>query len=225
MPQLLREPPDGMIFGCSGHYPLEERPALLTQVMRIITGWATLEGFVYRTFAAMLGTNAPLAAAIFRNLASTAVKNVAVRAVAQESLSKEHMALFTALLKLFGEAGKERAAVAHGIWGMSKSIPDGILLMRSQDILENHLELEAYREELIKPQPSPNGRTLPLGQIYVYKEKDLRDIVSKIEDLSGYFLLFHMMLIAPPLAAEYYTELCDVAEIRSIMARENPKAA
>jgi len=166
MPQPLSSfgDPGLVIIGNVGHDPFKERPDLALLVVNAIASWSNVESFHLNFFMKLLGGPGEKAADIYLALEARSARSAAIHAAAQ-SLPKSHKNLLRAVLAISSSRRKIRDKMAHGIWGISSNISDALLLASPSDlIIHGH----------------------DLSKIFVYRKRELQQIITDNERLVGY---------------------------------------
>ena len=167
------------LYICNSHsYPVEHRPAFVPLAMRIISAWSTLDSYVARIVATMVGGSSDVAIAMYNSLGSTATQQTVLKAAAAESLPVPQGLMLAALLLRHNEVAKCRNRVAHHLWGISVVAPAGVILLDPKNLDKTLGDLTNVRWE----------------QIPVFDENDFIGWIADIEELSGWFHEFYFMI-------------------------------
>ena len=208
MPQPLSSvrPDAGIFLGNNFDNPSDQRPGLALLAMKVIAEWSILESFMQSLFVTMLGANPRPAATIYASLKGA--QKDAFRALADTILvSQDERDVFEAILKLRDTVGKLRDRIAHGVWGHSNNIPDGVLLCDSEDWMEHQVALREYTEALETHllsaprvgasdlESRPEIPKLPLDQIFVWYERDFVNASAQIQQVMEYVVRFRFVLM------------------------------
>lgn len=155
---------------------LEQRPEAALGIAKCIAYWTYVESANARLLARLIGANTETAVAVYLSFKNTVTKNEAMQAAAELQLSTDDMLLFRALMAYKNSVEKERNALAHGIFGVSNSIKDGVI-WANPTTQTNHqamVEVRGVTEEI----------TAKLYQsCFVYLVGDLETLALEIEDL------------------------------------------
>ena len=193
MPQpLSRVRADANIsIGNNWDNPSDHRPELALLAMKVIAEWSILESFMQGLFVAMLGANPGPAAAIYAALTATATQKAAFKALAKSALSSDdERDVFDAILMAFDTVAKIRNDIAHGVWGHSAQIPDGVLLCDADVLMEYHVALrEALGGETHSAMP-----TFPRDKMFVWKSQDFISASAQIQQVMNYVSQFQLAL-------------------------------
>ena len=105
---------------------VEQRLEHVAIIGRITTFWPDVVQQLGLLLGVMLGVNSEAAVALFATLRNARARREGLEAVAELNLDPEYHELFEAILTIVGAAEKERDHLAHGCYGMSEDIQDGI---------------------------------------------------------------------------------------------------
>jgi hypothetical protein len=161
------------IFGVGA---IEHRPVAAQIVARCITYWTVVEASSADLLAVMLKANTEPAIALYLSLQNARAKTDALQAIATTTLEAEDLKLALALLAHKTAVEKRRNDLAHGVFGFSNTIPDGLLWITTTDYshynarrmgIEMTDELTGWLED----------------HIYVYEIGALETVARKIETL------------------------------------------
>lgn len=196
MPQPLStfKNPGVISIGNVGDHPLEQRPELALLVAEVIASWSNVESFHLSLFMKLLGGPGDKAADIYLALEARSAKSAAIKAAAK-SLPEPHKNLLLAILAISSSRQKDRDKIAHGIWGYCTGIPNALLLASPKDMLASNSDL---------------------SKIFVYREKELEQIIEANERLAGYGQRLGFIITGHVANqdGELYDRLCAVPEIR-----------
>lgn len=161
-------------YGNVGDRPFEERPRLGILAMAAIASWSNVETFMLHAFVELLGGQQSLAADVYVALDGKAAKNAAIEAAAKRALadSPELQQVFWTLLSIVKSAQKERDKLAHWQWGTVSDLPDALILV---DPRKDYLE---------------SSESDP----FVYRERDLTDLITRNNEICGLLLQFRAVL-------------------------------
>ena len=145
--------------------PLEARPEIGLLAMEVISSFSTVELFMLKTYMALAGGPKTVAARMYAALETKSAKTQALRAVA-EVLPEDSKSTLQALLSWVKSNQSIRDKIAHGIWGYSPQIEDGLLLCNSRSL-------------------ALNPENIDLEQIFVYKVIDFVNATKSNVDLAA----------------------------------------
>lgn len=145
----------------------------------------------------ILGSRPRPAVAMFHALSSTTAKHAALRAAAREVLLDQNLELFEALFSLISSAAKDRNKIVHGIWGHADSLPDAVLICDVEKLTSSELALKEYLSSLQGMSANYPSQHLLHG-IHVWREKDFKNVIRKIEQAANLLQVFHYMLLPRP---------------------------
>jgi hypothetical protein len=220
-----------------------QRPELEHLIGQCLIAWPHVEAEMTTLLGQLLGVDSEPALAVFQSLRRSTAKSDALSQAAKKALKEPADALlFNAILNVHKSVEAERNALAHGHFGYSKNLPDGILWMNTADYLASRVRTGVrgetrYYEKDIKAL---------LASMSAYRADDLKKILAEINDMAhiwvemiGYLrlatpdvkLMENLRLPPDTQKAErdrVYRQLCDRPRVRrelDRLRRENsPKA-
>ena len=196
MPQPISyvRPNANIFLGNNTDNPSDHRRELALLAMKVIAEWSILESFIEGLFVAMLGANPSPAAAIYAVLISPRAQREALGTLADIALSsQDEKDVFEAILRLRDAAIQPRNDIAHYVWGHSPEIPDGVLLCKSEVLMQFNVALKEYRDALGIP-PWPPMPELPRDKVFVWYARDFTNASAQIQGLIGYITKFRTLL-------------------------------
>jgi hypothetical protein len=203
MPQPLSRvmPTASVYMNNIGDFPLQRHPEMALLIAEVISTWATVEAFMLDMFVDMMGGDSNNAAIVFLALEAQSAKSAAIQAIARKVLSPDNQKLLSAILAPVKSGQKERDKVAHGVWGDSPQINDGVLLS--------------------DPRDKYNGQSRYLN-IFVYKFEDFDAIRRKNQRLSSFGMSFHYIITGhiTNKDGDIFHRLCSEPEIREKLDRQ-----
>lgn len=176
---------------------LLQEPGLAKLVAAAI-GWSSnIEYGLGSTLVAMLGAHVKPGFALYSAIISNSAQRKAVNAVAEAILSPEDFATFKIVDRLAKAASLQRHELAHGLWGTSPQVPSALLLADPQyvqGVFAQHAHFWSLPSHK-KPDPSvwPEAGFDPT-KIFVYREKDLLNIVRDFEQTASIVALFRSLV-------------------------------
>lgn len=111
---------------------LDEMPEMARLVCRIFATWATIEQQLNFLFYLVLGTDSAPAIAIYAELRTQALQNVALEASAKAALTAEDFEIFKAAISVANSVQTPRNHLAHWTWGKCRERPDLLVLFDPQ---------------------------------------------------------------------------------------------
>jgi hypothetical protein len=118
------------IFGVGA---IEHRPVAAQIVARCITHWTIVEASSADLLAVMLKANTEPAIALYLTLQNARAKSDALEAISATTLKAQDLKLVRALLTHKTSVEKRRNDLAHGVFGVSNTIPDGLMWITTTD--------------------------------------------------------------------------------------------
>ena len=174
----------------------------------ICKNWTYVETANARLLATLMGANTETAVAVYLSFKNTVTKNDAMQAAAEIRLSADDMLLFRALMAYKNSVEKERNALAHGSFGVSNNIPDGIVW--------SHPTTQAYHQAMVEVRGVTRDLTSKLyASCFVYLVGDLETLALEIEDLEAQISSFvgYLGSADPTFQAARYPQLCAVPRV------------
>lgn len=156
---------------------VKQQPELAALAAGVIAHAAHIENLFGAILTTMLGANAAPAAAMFRALTSMNAQADVLAAAAEVVLDPVDQDLLGVLTALCEKAAKHRHRLAHWAWAGCFELPDAIILIDPEGLLEYELNTNSFM--------SPNeGRGLgddfdPKWAL-VYRKKDLEEAVAAL---------------------------------------------
>ncbi len=129
-----------------------------------------------------------------------------MEAIAKTVLSDDEKLSFDALLAICAAIGKQRKDLAHGVFGISTEIPDGVLWTEI-GTHANYIVRDIDRFIKTGGWMSEEDNNLRKS-IFIYKTSDLNQLRSEIDQLHQFLFTFHKYLVDPVASAAEYRQLC-----------------
>ena len=176
--------------------------------VEITTFWPDVPHQLGLLLGILLGVNSEAAVALFATLRNSRARRDGLKAVAELNLTPEHKELFEAILTVVGAAEKERDRLAHGCYGMSESIEDGILWIETKHLGPWNVSM------LLNELRFTGSEYAELAEkIWVYRKADLEAIYDQVKD--AWHLLFKFLSLIrwkpgdpAPTSDARYRQLC-----------------
>lgn len=199
---------------------LEDRPKAAALVARCIALWTEVEVQKAQLLAMLLQANTEPAVALFLAIHNSRIQNAVLDAVATVVLTDEDYKLYSALMQYSASVEKERNALAHGNFGGSDKIKDGIAWINPLDYVRHgaEIKLTGVTEE---------SMAALRDKVYVYELADLEKIAQDTEHLHTHLGFFtgYMFALHEDTAdkdtwrAQRYQELCSEPRIAQELER------
>jgi hypothetical protein len=122
---------------------------------------------------ALMGANSEAAVAVFSTLQNARARRDALNAVAEFKLNERQQELFSAILTIVGSAEKERNHLAHGCYGTSPAIQDGILWVESKRFGTWNIATVLKETQVTADEYQDLAKS-----IFVYRKADLGPVFS-----------------------------------------------
>lgn len=200
-------------LGKVGKYPFDKHPELTQRCMEAIASWSQVEACALQLFVTLLGQPSATAAMIYLELDGKGPKSVALNVVADRTLPSDFQEVFKVIRKLIASQQKRRDKLAHGVWGYSPDVSDGLLLINPKE-----LPLQYHPREM---GDFFNNIRFHADRIFVYREQDFLGFVRDNEDLADTMLAFRRAFIwrGTPQADERFARLCAMLGIQGVAHR------
>lgn len=140
--------------------------------MRVIAQLAHLDGDWGTIFSQLLRTDIAVGTAVYQAFNGLEARRIALFAAAEKALPEWQMIALRAAWNQTSAARSQRDKFAHHIWGTAKEIPDALLLLNPNVVVERNVSFRQRAEHL------PDGRGVIAPQdfdrskIYVYRKVD-----------------------------------------------------
>ncbi len=207
----------------SNDSPSAHRPQLALLAMSVLAEWSILESWVNGLFVVLSGTNAKTATAIYSSLSGSAAKRVAFDAVAKEYLKPKEIEVYTVLTAMIGRVRNQRNKLAHGVWGHSPQIPDGVLICDALEMMKFTIAVYEYDHAPAGKKVMPD---LPKDKIFVYYDTYFKNLSASINRIMGYVMEFRFAILRPKKflgTAEALDQLVQSPEIHQALTRLREK--
>lgn len=199
---------------------LEDRPQAAAIIARCIALWSDVESELARLLATLLQANTEPVVAVFLSIQNSRAQSDALNAAAEVVLNEEDYELFGAIMSVARAVERERNNLAHGRYGGSDQIKDGIIWISPKDLTQHSMNVtlggltENATNELRK-------------KCFVYELGDLEAIAANIETIHNHISFFIGYLVSrqtnPPATdqwrAERYVQLSSEPRIRQELSR------
>lgn len=202
-----------------------ERPEHTALIGSCMTVWPAVAHQMGLILGVLLGADNEAAVAVFATLQNARARRDALNAVAQIKLNERQQELFNAIISVVTSTEKERDSLAHGCFGVSEAIPDGILWIESK-----HFGPWNVETILKKTQITAADHQKLAKNIYVYRKSDLDEIYNQLCDaflVTSQFLDYirHMPAPMSPEDDARYRQLCNLSRVATALrqTREGKK--
>jgi hypothetical protein len=209
---------------------LDNRPALCLVLMQILVEWSMLEQRLAESLAHTLSTQPDMGVEIYLSLEHNAAQLKVIRDTAAMVLDDADLALFDAILVLVRRGGKERNTVAHGIWGSTDKIPNGLVLLQRKEMTRLAGPLSAYMQKtlakseqvelLIARLIKENSYIDLINESLVYSVDDFAQTRKSIKNTADFLYRFWQMKGSfGPERETLRRTLCDEPAIQEVLCR------
>jgi hypothetical protein len=157
---------------------------------------------------------------VFATFRNARQRRDAILAAAEHALDAQKFELLEAILVVVGSAEKERDHLAHGCYGVSTAIADGILWIESRHV-------GPWNVSMIFKAPNFTGTEHAelTKQIFVYRKADLEAVYGEIHLAWQAAFDFNAFIRAPPnpnpdgTGDVLYRQLCSSPRIATALAQ------
>lgn len=206
MPQPLRSWPKSGIEFSRG--VVAKRPDLAIAIARIVAEWSKVEVALGNLLGIMLGTEAPIGAAMYLALTGSGAQYSALSAVADARLPTADLKRkFGVLIGDIRKKSKARNEVVHCMWLVCDEFPDALIHCPQ----ENHVEDQAIaiRERIVSGSLH-EARIEYIRAMKLYTAPDFADIEQRVCECNAAIYSFIVEFIdalppghIPPLAPKF----------------------
>lgn len=126
---------------------LSGKPDFAILVCQIFAIWATIEQELNFLFFVVLGADAAPAIAIYSELRTQQLQNVALQAAAKAALSQSDYEIFKAAISVASRVSTPRNHLAHWAWGGCHQLPDVLALCDPQMIKNRDFRVAKHLKE------------------------------------------------------------------------------
>lgn len=176
-------------------------PDLMLLVMSVIETWARIDAHITTLLTTFLKADFLPVAAMMQALTGGEGKKAAIRAAATESLSKENLDLFNAVMKVITPSRNRRNEFAHHFWAISPQVPDALVLIDPKHIVRDDAIRRDYAVKSTDitdmEQWEAGYKALPLSDTshaFVYRKTDLAHEREQAKACHGYVILLGVAL-------------------------------
>lgn len=166
-------------------------PDFAEKVMRVIALWSHNDGNLAAILAVMLKTDIQTGVAMYHALTSAEARKAALFAAADIAMLEWEAILLRAVIRACRASRNQRNDFAHGIWGVSPDVPDAIMLLDAEVVMEHNVSVRqpvmVDGQRVIRPKGIDNKR------VWVYRQKDFDaahdDAQTAYQRLLNYYTL------------------------------------
>ena len=201
MPQpLSRVRPNADVTASIG--ALTNSPQFAMKVMTVIGYWAHIDGDLATIFSAFLKTEIPVGVAMYRALNGGATRRAVFLSAAEAALPRWKFLLTQAVIIANAGARAQRNDFAHHVWGRSDDLPDAMLLMPAEVVVDSNLSHRIVHEVDGANVIIPKG--YDASAIMVYRDGDFdRAIEQTVAAQMRVIHLYQTVLAAPELGRRW----------------------
>lgn len=174
-----------------------ERPRMAALVAEVIGRWAHIEQEMGILMSRMFHTSATAAIEIYLAIRSQRTQKDVIDKAAEATLAAKQYALFAAVRILARSCEKDRHHFAHHLFGYLRRDRDAMLLVDP---------VQMTRSNVTAWQKSEPGQ-LAGSAIIVYRERDLIDIIDRMDRVGRHIRQLHKILDPNNLEADKQYEM------------------
>ena len=198
-------------------------PSLGLPFAKVITTCGYLEHELADMFAAMLGSHAPVAMAMYAQLSRTASQRDALNGAAADVLSPRNLELFTAVMSIVRAAFKERNDVAHSLWAVdSDDLPDAMLRLDTGEVLGTAIRVyQMGLEAKSVPEPKRKNFAYDPSKIFIYRAQEFEDV--RLHLLRAVILVQQLRGVVDPRSSQdddKYHQLLAEPDVQEVVRRQ-----
>jgi hypothetical protein len=167
----------------------------------------------------LLGAKNEGAIAVFSTLQNARARRDALNAAAEFKLNERQQELFEAILVAVGAAEKERNNLAHGCYGTSAAIPDGILWLESKRFGPWNM-----KAMIGDPKITQDDYKELAQYIFVYRQSDIIEVYDRLRDAFTitWEFLDYIRIFPRPMSPEddaKYHQLCKIPRVATALVQ------
>ena len=203
-----------------GPQHVEARPEHVAIIGRCMTFWPDVLHTMGLLLGILLGARSEGAVAMFSTFRNARQRREALIAAAETVLDDQALEVCNAVLTIVGSAEKERDHLAHGCYGASTAIEDGILWIESKHVGPWNVAM------LLKDPDRTGTEHAELAQrIFVYRKADLEEVYREIQD--AWEATFKLLSFVGSKISnapnetrdELYRQLCILPRVATVLSR------
>jgi hypothetical protein len=168
-------------------------PNLATDIAEIVALWSRVDTALGAILAYMLKAGVRASTAMYGAILSSQAQMDALEAAAKATLNKRDFELFGAVMVVIKRAGAKRHKIAHWIWAYSDQIPDALVLIDPDALLEYHTKSSEMMMAARAGDFSVTSTKVDLSHAFVYRSNDFADIIAELkEEIANEFTVVTM---------------------------------
>jgi hypothetical protein len=183
--EIRRIPADQLKFRVLydfGHASWNARPEHVSKIAQCMMLWTRAEVNLAALLAALLRSDADASIAVYSTLRRASPRQEALRVASEHMLNDESHLLVRALLRHIQSVEGQRNDLAHGMWGTTPEIEDGLIWISQQEMSLVFVEL--LKNPYSRGPTNNDAATKKIMQnTFVYRLADLEEIESSITTL------------------------------------------
>lgn len=165
-----------------GALVLKNRPEHCAAIGKCITIWGQVDNEMGNLFGILLGTESAAALEVFLSLRRFSTQREALQAASKYKLTGDDLAIFQAILAVYGALEKERNCLAHGCFGISNDDPSVLFWIEVKEHV--HFQTEVH-SKVSKGEflPTDDRHARLKENMYVYRLSDLENLYQQMEEI------------------------------------------
>lgn len=201
-------------------HAVEQRPGIAVAIMKCIALWAVIESEFSELFVTILASNKEMGASLWNEFGSDTSKRHAFRSICVSNLQKQDYDIINGMLKMIKSQASTRNIMAHGVYGISEEITDGIIVVDSRRLTVIRGKMEdcsTFDDKL-----SVANEGIPKEYVFVYKEKDLDvDLKQFYKTLAVMHDVKYMIRATSPERDRLRAELTQNAHLKTFLSQKS----
>jgi hypothetical protein len=161
-------------------------------VMRVIACWAQIDGLLGSILSRMLKAEIEAGTAMYQALVSADAKRAALSAAASATCPEWQQLLLQAVQKATRPSREQRNEFAHGAWGLTKEVPDSVLLMPVSIVVSRDVSMR--KAKLGGGNDAVASNDLDHSKIMVYRKRDFTEASDRALKAQMLFGLLYMVI-------------------------------
>jgi hypothetical protein len=185
MPQPLKQPTALNLSPCA----IESQPKLTTLIVAISNRWNSIELLMSMLLSFMLRTERRVGVALYFSAASLQLRLELIVATARVAAPSDKLKTIEELTAQVRKRSGDRNKLVHCAWATSPDFPDALIRTEPAVYLAAWMsEFERVSKELASEsqsqRPANELRVKVVDGADVYREKDFREILERLDELS-----------------------------------------
>lgn len=200
---------------------LHRYPAIAVRLGEVIATWARIESTLGYILAIMLKSGVHASMAMYAAILNSRIQLDALEAVARVTLSQSDFEIFGAVITLVKRAGAKRHRLAHWNWGYSPETDNAVILIDPDALISANTAASEIIQKISNGEITSELPSINTKMVFVYRERDLDEIVEEMKNLHKMLLELAGLAISPegPGASLPRSQLLDEPQIQEVLRR------